>query len=68
MLLDPNELRATAQRYRRRATELAAIGRAAPDPKMRDGYTALVAEYDVMAGQLERLAAQTSAVQMSGAC
>lgn len=56
MSLDPSRLRARAWQMRTKAAALADIGRSSPDGAIRDAYTVLVSEYDMMAAQLEQLA------------
>jgi hypothetical protein len=54
--MDAAALRDRAARFRQKAAELQTAARAVTEPGMRDSYTALIAEYDNMAMQLERLA------------
>ncbi len=54
--MDARSLRERAAALRKRAAELTDTGRAV-DPKLKDAYTALVAEYDNLAAQCERMAA-----------
>jgi len=53
--VDPGGFRARAARLRKTATHLAEAGRRAA-PGLRDHYTAIVTEYDILAIELERLA------------
>jgi hypothetical protein len=56
MALDEETLRGRAARLRERAATLKHAAEAIRDPAVCDGYTALIAEYDLMAIQLERMA------------
>ena len=56
MSLDEESFRARAARLRERAATLKRAAEAVRDHDIRDGYTALIAEYDLMAIQLERMA------------
>jgi hypothetical protein len=58
MPVDPSDLRARAERLRRKAAELAEVGHSVKDGAIRDAYQLLVTEYDMMADQLDRLASQ----------
>jgi hypothetical protein len=53
--VDPRGFRARAARLRHTASQLAAAGRRA-EAGLRDHYTAIVTEYDILAIELERLA------------
>lgn len=56
MSLDGESFRFRAARLRERAARLMRTAEAVVDPSIRDGYTALIAEYDLMAYQLDRIA------------
>jgi hypothetical protein len=58
MPVDPSDLRARAERLRRKAADLTEVGRSVKDGTIRDAYQLLVTEYDMMADQLDRLANQ----------
>jgi hypothetical protein len=54
--MDANGLRARAAEMRTRADRLEQLARTIKDPAMVDAYTAIIAEYDALALQLERMA------------
>jgi hypothetical protein len=55
--MDSAELRTRAARLRNKATALdLTVRRGITDLKMIDAYTALIAEYDTLALQLDRMA------------
>jgi hypothetical protein len=56
MSVDGESFRIRAARLRERAAALKSAAEAVRDRGVRDGYTALIAEYDLMAIQLERMA------------
>jgi hypothetical protein len=56
MSFDLAALRSRAHRFRQRAAELQAAARDFSDPKMIDIYSALVAEFDLLAYETDRLA------------
>jgi hypothetical protein len=56
MARDSTTLRARAARYREKAIELQEIARGLDDRKMIDAYTGLIAEYDLLAFEIDRLA------------
>jgi hypothetical protein len=55
-----SELRARAQRFRKKAAYLLEIGRQAPEGSIKETYTALVIEYDFLAREIERLISEIS--------
>ena len=61
MATDPAALGARAARFRDKAGELHRHARGLSDRTMLDAYTALIAEYDALAIELERMAADVTA-------
>ena len=61
MARDPAALRARAAQFRDKAAELHRTARALGDRTMLDAYTALIAEYDALALELERVVAEIEA-------
>ena len=56
--LDAPELLARAERFREKAAHLLEVGRRAPEGTIKENFTMLVIEYDFLAREIERLAAE----------
>jgi hypothetical protein len=61
MAANPEALRARAAKLRDRAAELHRVAQRVTDRKMLDAYTALIAEYDALALELEQMAGEITA-------